>query len=227
MRHLPGILALCALTLTVACGNQVDRGTALKSVGKKVFRGSKASASAAPSQAQLAESINAALSASNKPLTVAVIENRNGFAVLTQVASNNGYQTWGSADKRAISTKSGMVTATRGLGFDLMSAKIDGSLAAVRARRSGASKRYLNFLDGENRVVTHAFNCTITVGASQNIAIGEVSSRVTAVSETCSGVLEGPGYENTYQVSPSGHILQSRQWLGPQTGYVFLQALRQ
>ncbi len=227
MRTFFTAIALASLVLTGACSNQPDHGKLLKTAtagakGKiKLRRNAEAAAPATP---DLAKMVGESLARTSKPLTLIVIENRNGIAVLTQIESNKSYRTYASADRRSVTMTHGVITATRGLGADLMSAGIAGSLPAVRARQSGATSRTLRFLDGENQTVATTYSCNAKAGGSLQIRMGEVNSPARTVVETCSA--SSTSFENTYQVSPSGHVLQSRQWLGPQNGYVVTQALR-
>lgn len=227
MRFLLAALTLASLVFVGACSNQTDHGKLLKTVtaGAKsklaLRRGAK---TAAPASPDLAAMISESLARTSKPLAIVVVENRNSIAVVTQIGANKAYRTWASADRRSITTTHGVVTATRGLGFDLMSADVSGSLPTVRARKSGTTSRTLRFLDGENQTVATTYSCRTQAGGSLKIAIGEVNSPAQTVVETCRA--GETSYENTYQVSPSGAVLQSRQWLGPTNGYLITQALR-
>ena len=227
MRNALAALTVASLVLVGACSNQTDHGTLLKTVtagakGKlKLRRGAK---TATPATPDVAAMVSESLARTTKPLALVVIENRNSIAVLTQIGANQGYRTWASADRRSITMTYGVVTATRGLGFDLMSADVSGSLPTVRARKSGATSRTLRFLNGENQIVATTYTCRAKAGGALTIALGEVNSPARTVIETCQSGAES--YENTYQVSPSGVVLQSRQWLGPTNGYLVTQALR-
>lgn len=218
-------VALCAvLAFAVsACGNQPDRGSVFKAVKQGTLK-TKATTPSLPSAEELKRTISEALSNTDKRLAIAVVENRNSFTFLTEIAENGAYSTWGSPDRRTITEKQGMISATRGLGADLMSANLDESLALVQARRAGTVSRSHVYLDGENAEVTLHLSCTIDATGNQNLAIGEIKTSTTTVRERCKG--GGQAFENTYQVAPTGRIVQSRQWLGPQNGYFTVQKLR-
>ena len=227
MRLFLTALALSSLVLVGACGNQTDQGNLLKTAtttAKAKFKQRRASKTATPATPDVAKMVSESLARTSKPLTIVVVENRNSIAILTQIENNGAYRTWASADRRSVTTTRGIITATRGLGFDLMSADVSNSLPLIKARRSGATNRTLRFLDGENQTIATTYACNTKVGGSLTIAIGEVKSPAQTVTETCRA--GSVSFENTYQVSPSGYVLQSRQWLGPNIGYVVTQALR-
>ncbi len=226
MKTILTALAVASLALVTGCGNQPDQGNIVKAITKGKLKTNRGAPAGTDQKPDLAAAISGALQKTDRPLTIAVVENRDSFAMLAQVGANKNYRTWASADRRTLITTRGVITATRGLGFDLMSADVSLSQPTVSARRSGATQRTLRFLDGENQTVEAAFSCNTKVSGSQTIAIGEVRSHVTTVVETCHADAGEQTFENTYQVSPSGYALQSRQWVGPQNGYIFTQAVR-
>lgn len=217
-------LGICAAL--AACGNQTDRGTLLKvvsgAIGKKAP--SRAAPAGAPTQDQLKNTISEALAGTDRNLAIAVIEKRNAFAVLTQIETNGSVVTWASPDLRSLSTKGGLIVATRGLGFDIMSSDLGAVRALVSARREGTALRITRVLDGENQIREERLSCTITRGGAQGIAVGEIEASTIRMSETCRGV--GESFENTYLVDDGGRVIQSRQWLGAENGYITWQALR-
>ena len=212
------------LTLALAaCGNQPDQGSVLNAIKGGALKKSRET-SAVPTAEELSRNIGLALKNTDKRLAIAVVENRNSFTFLTEVANNGAYSTWGSPDRRTISEKNGVVTATRGLGADLMSAEVSNSLALIVNRRSGNASRTHVYLNGENQEQIMQLTCSIKVLGAESIAIGEISGTVTVLDEECSG--PNVAFENTYKVTPSGRIVQSRQWLGPVNGYLTIQKLR-
>ena len=134
----------------------------------------------------------------------------------TKVVETRGATTWRAGDGSALVTRGGMVVSTYGLGFDLVSADVSDTLSLVGARRSGDAVRVHQYLDGENQVETRAFQCTVVLRQSD-----ASSSRMT---EDCRGadVL----FENSFTIGKDGAVTSSRQWLGPDVGYLRLTGVR-
>ncbi len=217
--------ALCLVFALASCGNQSGRGLVLKSITSGALKKNQAPESAAmPSQQELEANISHALANSDKRLAIAVVEKRDSFSFLTEISQNGNIRTWASPDRRTLSTSSGLIIATRGLGFDLMSATLSGSKALVANRQAGEAQRVMRYLDGENQTQELRFSCSVARGKQQKIDIGEIRADTIIISETCrSGEAS---FENTYLVDGQGRIVQSRQWLGAENGYIFWQKLR-
>lgn len=219
------LLGLCGVIAVVfsACGNQPDQGGVSKAIQQAVLK-EKGNTPGMPTADGLQRTIAEALGNTDRRLSIAVVENRNSFTFLTEIATNGSFSTWGSPDRRTITERQGFITATRGLGADLMSADVADSIGLVRTRKAGQASRKHIYLDGQNREVATRFDCSIYVTGQQSISIGEISTAVTTVTERCKGA--SASFENTYQVAPSGRIIQSRQWLGPVNGFLTVQKLR-
>jgi len=130
----------------------------------------------------------------------------------TKVAEARGYTTWRASDGSALVTQDGVVTSTYRLGFDLISADVSDTLSLVRARRSGDALRIHQYLDGEDQIKTRAFQCTVALDRSN-----ASSYRMT---EDCRGV--SVSFVNTFTIGKDGAVISSRQWLGPDVGYLRL-----
>lgn len=213
-----------ALTLALAaCGNTPDQGSVLKAITGGTLKKSN-NAAVMPSAEDLSRNISLALSNTDKRLAIAVVENHNSFTFLTEVATNGAFSTWGSPDRRTLTEQRGIITSSRGLGADLMSADVGPSVSLILSRTSGSSNRAHIYLDGENQEQLFQFNCSLQAQGTEGLKIGEISSTVTVIAEICTGA--GVSFENMYKVTPAGRIVQSRQWLGPLNGYITVQKLR-
>lgn len=219
------VAAVCLLFTLASCGNQPGRGLVLKSITSGAFKKDPEVKSAGmPSQEELEANVSQALANSEKRLAIVVVEKRNSFSFMTEISQNASVRTWASPDRRTLSTASGLIVATRGLGFDLMSANLQGSRALVTARKAGSAQRAMNYLDGENQMQQFRFSCRTARGKTQKIAIGEIKADTITMTETCRS--SKVSFENTYLVDGRGRIVQSRQWLGVENGYIFWQKLR-
>ena len=73
----------------------------------------------------------------DEPLATIQFPSVKGQSVLRVIETNGPHSTWaawGTSDRRTITTKNGIITATRAIPPDLMSADVDGVLALVSRR---------------------------------------------------------------------------------------------
>ena len=176
---------------------------------------------------QVARAMTGALQSLEGPLALATFENTKNNVVLRRIATNGAYRTWAgltAEDRRSVSTRNGVITATRGLTRDLMSSDVGQTLALVSRLRNGTAVRVQRYLDGENQIVAVTATCTIARGEATRVQVGEIDRAATEMVERCD---DGERqYENLYRVDGSGRVLLSRQWLNEHYGSVVLQQLR-
>lgn len=125
-----------------------------------------------------------------------------------RITVSNGVETWLTEDDITLSTRDGMVVATRGLGFDVMEADVELALAALRGGGARASRNF-GWLDGEGRMLRRSFDCVYTRSGA-------------GITERCHAI--GLSFENAY-ILRGGRIVASRQWLGPVLGAISLEQL--
>ncbi|MFW2545446.1 YjbF family lipoprotein [Primorskyibacter sp. 2E107] len=212
-------LALIAGLALSACGT--EKNPALEYF-KTQANLKKAPDGAAP--APIAQQMVGMLAATSAPVEFINIEKRESQGLLVGIERNGPYYSYGSAARQGMVLRSGMITATRGLGGDLMSSEEDALLRAVQARQPGSASYQLRFLTPEDLTRTLNFTCSVTPGGRQIIKAGEIDSAGITMTADCKG--EGVTFTNTYVVDPQGTILAGRQWLGFEIGYVGNQALR-
>lgn len=111
----------------------------------------------------------------------------------------------------------GVLVGTRGFGDDLLTLESTGVLAALRAG-GGTLQRRMERLDGQDRVVTDAFACTVTAAGVEDVNLGvrEVAAR--RLDEACRG--SRIGFDNIYWLDAAGEILASRQYVSPTVAYL-------
>ncbi|MCA0940254.1 YjbF family lipoprotein [Salipiger pacificus] len=168
------------------------------------------------------QEIAATLAATDLPVIRLRIEERKSEAVAFEIERNGEHRTYGTSSRQAIVLRHGMITATRGLGGDLMSVEEDALLRLVRARSAGQARYVQRFLTPEDVTEVLAYSCTVTPQQQVEVTPG-VSGM--AVRAACSSETE-PDFADVYIVDAGGEILGARQWLGETTGYVTLQQLR-
>lgn len=234
------MLLVSGLTLTLAaCGNDPNSGAGtraafdlakvvsaqiLNKVGISI--GGNEAAAVAPSNnagGPLAL-VSEALTATDGKVMIAILETRNVVAIMGVAETNHGYETWEAADRRSLILKGGVLTASRGLGDDLMSSSSDGSIAMIRSRQEGHTTRSYNFLTGMGQISNLEVQCEIIKGSNDHVAAGEIDSDATTFAEIC--VADPLKIQNLYWVDSKGNIIKSRQWLSSEVGYVLFQHLR-
>lgn len=143
------------------------------------------------------------------PILIAEVPKQKVAAVVFYVTQNADTITWNAGDGVGIYTRKGILTGSRGVGYDLMAADVSGPLSVILGKGNGIATRTHKYLDGENREVAIRFDCTyVRTGA--------------VVTESCE--TKGLAIENTYVLNKKGEIQASRQWMGARNGYMLLEA---
>ncbi len=207
-------VGLVCLTVVAGCSNAPDNQVTAGTITKSIFTGRKSVP--APTAQQIAADVSKALAATDAPLILLMIPERQAVTVMQKLEQNQGYDTYGTGDRRSITLRGGMLSGTRGLGNDIMSSDINAVRALVSARKAGTAQRFMRYLDGEELTISEVRTCNVYVTGSD--------SMTTHVSETCAG--DGADFTNTYRVTPGGRITQSRQWHSPAIQYLTIQNLR-
>ena len=162
------------------------------------------------------------------PLLIVSVENReNAFSAFAlQTENEQGVQTWISGDGLSLGTRGGFVIATRGFGNDLMAADVKQVEDAMAQGGPAVADRFMTLLNGNDQAVTFAFRCQYSRGDVWPIDLGGgVMVQTRAVFERCKNA--NTSFENTYWTGlRSNQIIQSRQWISPQTGHIATRVTR-
>lgn len=192
---LPVLLAACGTNSAIS-----DR-RALLQAAPSLLRPSEPNPTADEIRARITPEIRQLLSGT--PAAIVTLEDQALSSIIYQAAANGAVATFFTPDNRSLSFREGVLVATRGLGFDLMSTDTGDAVQAIRGRGSSYTRLY-QYLDGEEAIVSLTFRCT-----AQGNGL---------VHETCQG--DWGTVENSYSVGSDGDILASRQWIGPERGYL-------
>ena len=126
---------------------------------------------------------------------------------------------WRAVDDITFTFRDGILVASRGVPFDgLLSAAVaaDGQGRAGPAR-GGA--RVMQYRVGDNETFTLRLSCRLEDLGPVTLEVVEEFYPTQHLRESCEG--EGGTITNDYWVDRrDGRLWQSRQWLGPNTGYV-------
>lgn len=148
-------------------------------------------------------------SGTSDPVLMVALPKRNAVATLVLAARNGQAVTWLDSTGVSVVTRRGIVIATRGLGSDVMSSDVSGTLQALDRGGTGYV-RTQRFLDGEGHLQERALTCDAA----------RAGPRVT---ETCQG--GGATVTNRFELRGSA-VVQSWQWLGAGVGFAEITRLQ-
>lgn len=211
---LKGTLAASLLAGLAACGND-DRGigalgTLAQTAGQVVAQRRAADQPAAPARSPQ-DAAAEALRVNPGPLIQAGFEGLDRTQVMAMTGQNGALRTYMTPAEEALILRGGMLVGTRGLGHDLSVAE-PGTEGLIRAGASGSGTRIMRYLSGDGLERPLQFTCTVGAGPAPGVTV-----------ENCQG--HGTSFQNSYMVQ-GGQIAVSRQWIGPNLGYVTIQTLR-
>lgn len=201
--HFVAISAALALT---GCGSSENSSMTIPALlSESVGLGAEDSGPALSAEVLRTSLTPQAVAEIGTPIALVEFQATQRAAVLSFVETNQGVATYLSEDGVSFSFRDGALIATRGLGFDLMNARLAaGSLRAVpQGRTSG--ERVHAYLTGENRIIQRRFNCTLDRSGPDIV-------------ETCSD--DGQSFANQYRIDASGRVIDVVQWISPQNGSV-------
>lgn len=128
-------------------------------------------------------------------------------------------EVWMTGDQLAtVTTRDGLLIATRGLGGDLLSSAVP--QAPEGGPQSGALEQRIHY--GDNRERGLALSCEVADLGPASIEILGNQHATRHLRQSCEGA--GGQVINEYWRDPrDGTIWQSRQWAGPYVGYLGLR----
>ncbi len=226
-----GLAAALALSLLAVpgCGTDTSRteGSTIalgvvRGVAAKFTRG-KAAPGATPDPERLAASAKTSFKG---PLIIAQIEKVGLLTALGETGRNGAVRTFATPNEQTLVFRDGLLTATRGLGNDLMSARTGAAAALIRQRRPGTAERTYRYLDGEGIERPLPMQCTVTLGPAKSFDFAERHYDTRQVDEACRADAGSLSVGNSYWVTGDGTIALSRQWIGPALGHVTVQLVR-
>jgi hypothetical protein len=220
MRH-EGILAGLAIASVIlgACGNSTTGAefrAALSEAGQLV------APQDAPSPGALGRASFAAVPG---PLVFVMLRGGEAAAPMVPFGENRGFVTWSTADKQTLTLRNGIMTATRGLGDDLMSTDATGLAAAVAAGSGRNASLVTRHLDGNDGIVARRFACNVGTDGREAVTLvsGQTISASRVVADCADGALN---IRNVFWKDEGGTVRRSRQWVSPDVGYVEIEVLR-
>jgi Group 4 capsule polysaccharide lipoprotein gfcB, YjbF len=210
------ILILVTALALAACGSDKAATGNFTDI-RKAFTPKFGKAVPAPAPAVTRESITA----TGAPLIRASIAARGAVAYLGVRATKGDVITWQTTDRTSVVLQRGMLLETRGLGDELMSARVPS--AGQIAAGTGSFQRAYYYLDGADQQIRWDYACTWEMTGNETIQIIGLAYDTRVVTETCRGA-QGR-ITNQYWVESGGKIRQSVQWVSKGVGYMKLESL--
>ena len=140
-------------------------------------------------------------------------------AGLAPVARNDGVTVWQTLDGITLSLRDGVLVATRGLGYDLMSADVSGDLAVLRGTGGdGYYPHIRSYLDGEDQTVFRAYQCRRTGRERTTLKIDGAAHAAQRIEVQCTSPRDA--FTNIYWLGEAGSVLKSRQWISQAVEYM-------
>ncbi|MFC4669487.1 YjbF family lipoprotein [Seohaeicola nanhaiensis] len=139
---------------------------------------------------------------------------------------------WRTQDNVSLTFRNGVLIATRGLGGDLVSAEVQ--VAGDRPGPATGGERGMHLRSGDLQVIRLGLACDLEDLGPETVTIVELSFATRHLRESCTtegvtigGQAVGAGrVVNDYWIDSRHRLMRkSRQWAGPEIGYVSLRRL--
>jgi len=143
-----------------------------------------------------------------------------------QVARNGPYRTYFNNIKMSVTFNSGIITATRGFGLDLLSQgmSIAPDKLFVDYTRPKFYTRTQKQLINVKEVAEFNYKCILVQGQPETLSIVEIDYDVIKYTETCRN--KERAFKNTYWVdATTNQIWKSAQSIGKQAGFFITEVL--
>ncbi|MEW2915240.1 YjbF family lipoprotein [Leisingera sp. JC11] len=219
--------ALAAALLLAGCSKGPEKTQAELEVVQAVAEQFKRRRNAPPPPPKLTRAL---LDRETQAYIEVTIENREVTAYLTRALARRDshpgeIEVWRTQDNVSVALRQGMVIATRGLGGGLLSAQVPAADGAGGPARGGG-RRYTVRAEGNGQRELN-LACSLHDLGPEAVEIVEITHPARHLQERCEGV--GGAVVNDYWVDSRpgrARVWQSRQWAGPEIGYVRIRQLR-
>ncbi|MEM6587597.1 MAG: YjbF family lipoprotein [Pseudomonadota bacterium] len=225
-------MALLGAAMGLAgCGNDTNQFQLdeLRSIAADTFKGRNANTLPNPDVVIATDSKKAlATTPPGERLASIRLDSVGIASVLRQVETNGQHITWaawGTSDRKSVSTKNGMIVATRSLNKDLMSAESEAVHDLVQRRDEGTVPYTLRYIDGDFVTVEESYTCEVSRGYDKVSELG--SGQVVRVLQMFSSCFsDDRQFVDLFLVDHGGRIVEMRQWVGPVLGFAYMAQLR-
>jgi len=135
---------------------------------------------------------------------------------------------WRTGDNVTLAMRNGVLFSTRGLGGDILSGRVQVA-DGVPGPSAGGEKSF-DIRAHDNKALHLSLACDVVDLGAQTIEIIDRLHPTRLIRETCEGGQAGDGTGRPGQVvneywidTRAGLVWQSRQWAGPEVGYLFIR----
>ena len=161
---------------------------------------------------------------STVPLIRLTVGATGSQATAAELARNGDTATYLMGTGQAIYLRGGLMTGTRGLGYDLMALDMP-YRSVAEALKGGSYTRVHRYLDNENKTLVWSATCSMQITGTKTLTQLERQYKVRQVVETCQGA--EMSFVNTYDLDVrSKQVWQSRQWVGPVAEHARIEQLK-
>ena len=231
MKHFAtGLLLIASLTLSAcAGGGREEERSPLLSAGSTLFSILKdRTGPEAPAKGRV--TVTRTLLDQTPGAVMQVVPENTGLQdFLKRVARRSDgtpgmVEVWQSTDQVQIVLREGVLVGTKGLGGDMRSAQAQTVIAALDGQGGGGERLItLARLDGTAQTVP--FACDVTHLGPETIQIVDRRLSVRHFREDC--IYGATTFSNDYWAEAgTGKLRRSRQWAGPQFGYMAIDLLK-
>lgn len=155
------------------------------------------------------------------PGSFLVLNAYNGtmISAMAAGAQNGNRTTWLSASGPSVTTRNGILVATRGFPRDLMAADVTDVMRALVAG-GGSATRTHDTLSDTDQIVTQTFTCTVSSKGRETISILGRQIATEHFDEACQS--DRLGFTNSYWIDGLGTMVRTLQAVAPDSGYIQL-----
>lgn len=221
-------LAIGAVVLLAGCSGGTDTQGTQSAQFKTIYDAYRASRqqAATPAPAVTRE----VLDSLTVPALEVTIENRNATAFLIPFSERRDagpgvLRTWRTGNDVQITFRDGVIAATRGAAFDIGSVDADTAVAAIQSRTAISGKHTLFVKNGDNGIDEIALDCEMRTVGREDLEIVGRSFPVVHLQENCTGWKGVVAFDYWVDVRDAT-VWQSRQWSGPDLGYIRTRLLK-
>jgi hypothetical protein len=158
------------------------------------------------------------------PYAMLGVERREAYVTMTLAGQNGAYDSWVTADGAGIVLRNNVLTGTKGLGKDLVTADVGEISNLLRSGQNGAISRVHEYTNGEGRNFTLRYACTLSPAGTEAITIIGKTYQTRVISEVCTSNQDT--FQNRYWIGQSDGVMwQSRQWVSDDVGHLLLMTL--
>jgi hypothetical protein len=217
----PVKLASCLIAIAVlsACGN--DKGEPspmagiLGGVAKSTLAKVKGKRGSATAPVAAAPVTRADIEKYGIPILRAVIKSRGADALVTISDTKGAFVTWATTDGTTFTLRNGVLSQTRGLGPDLMSAAVPS--VAELSKNGGTHRRSIFLLGEDDRSTRRDYDCTVSVVGNETIEVFSRGHATLHIKEEC--IRPQGKFTNDFWLEGAA-VRKSRQWTSPGIGYI-------